>query len=236
MPHTRRRERPAPGRRYSLRGVISLAPVDYERRALYGVPYMSYFGYCDGDVSNLQGARFFERSQYIAPSDPSPRIQVSLLGANHNWFNSVWFADGDDATGTDQACGTSQPNNTRLSGGTYTLVTRGSGDPALMGDQEKAGLAVMSSFFRRYVGGDTAFDPYMTGEVSADGLTQLPASACPTSTAGMRMPCSERVMTSYFAAPAERRDVIRPETDNPLEDQRTRNRAERERLRQPVSG
>jgi hypothetical protein len=211
------RTRPAPGRRYDLRGVIALAPVDYERRAPYGVPFMSYVGYCDGDVSNLQGARFFERSQYIQPSDPFPRIQAMLLGANHNWFNSVWFADGDDATGTDSACGTSQPNNIRLSGGAYDLTTRGSSDPALMGDQEKAGLAVMSAFFRRYVGGDAAFDPYMTGEVSSDGVTpQLPASACPTSVAGMRIPCFDRLMTSYFAPPAERRDVIRPETDNPL--------------------
>ncbi len=211
------RTRPAPGRRYDLRGVISLAPVDYERRAPYGVPYMSYVGYCDGDVSNLQGARFFERSQYIQPTDPYPRIQAMLLGANHNWFNTVWFADGDDATGSDAACATSQPTNIRLSGGLYDLTTRGSGDPALMGDQERAGLAVMSAFLRRYVGGDAAFDPYMTGEVSSDGVTpQLPASACPTSAFGIRIPCFDRLMTSYFAPPAERRDVIRPETDNPL--------------------
>ena len=38
-----------------------------------------------------------------------------------------------------------------------------------MGDQEKIGLATMSAFFRRYVGGEGAFDPYMTGELSADG-------------------------------------------------------------------
>jgi hypothetical protein len=211
------RERPAPGRRYPLRGVISLAPVDYERRAPYGVPYMSILPYCDGDVSNLQGARFFERSQYIKPGDPFPRIQSSLLGGNHNWFNSVWFVDGDDSGGSDAACATSQPNNIRLSGGTYTRETRGSGDPALMGDQEKAGLAIMGAFFRRYVGGDVAFDPWMTGEVSGDGTTpQLPASACPTSGSGARIPCFDRLMTSYFPAPAERRDVLRPETDNPL--------------------
>ena len=39
-----------------------------------------------------------------------------------------------------------------------------------MGDQEKAGLATMGAFFRRYVGGDAAFDPYMTGELSEDGI------------------------------------------------------------------
>ncbi|MDA0184285.1 alpha/beta hydrolase [Solirubrobacter phytolaccae] len=211
------RTRPAPGRKYNLRGVIALAPVDYERRAPYGVPFMTMFGYCEGDVTNLQGARLFERSQYIVDGDPFPRIQVSMLGVNHNWFNSVWFADGDDATGTDTACGTSQPNNIRLSGGTYNAQTRGSGDPALMGDQEKAGLALMSSFFRRYVGGDAAFDPYMTGELGEDGVSpQIPVTACPTSTAGTRIPCVERNLVSYFAEPAARRDVLRPETDNPL--------------------
>jgi hypothetical protein len=212
------RTRPAPGRRYNLRGVISLAPVDYERRAPWGVPYMTILPYCDGDVSNLQGARFFERSQYIAPSDPFPRIQVSVLGTNHNWYNSVWFVDGDDSGGSDAACARSQPNNIRLSGGLYTRDTRGSGDPALMGDQMKQGLATMNAFFRRYVGGEVEFDPYMTGELSEDGVTpQLPASACPSAdAAGTRIPCIERVMTSYFPAPAERLDLIRPEPDNPL--------------------
>ncbi len=82
------------GPRYPLRGVIALAPVDYERKAPYGMPYMSILPFCDGDVSNLQGARFFERSQYINGDDPFPRIQSSQLGAIHNWYNTVWYADG----------------------------------------------------------------------------------------------------------------------------------------------
>ena len=219
------RERPAPGRRYTgIRGVIALAPVDYERKAPYGTAFMTMIGNCDGDVSNLAGTRFFERSQYIDPDDPYPRIQAMLQGANHNWFNSTWFVDGDDATTSDAACSTSgtNANNIRLSGGTYTRSgntgTFGSGDPALMGDQEKAGLGVMSSFFRRYVGSELAFDPYMTGEVQQDGLPALPATACPSlSAAGTRIPCANRLQLSYFAPPAERRDVIRPEPDQPTE-------------------
>ncbi len=86
-----------------------------------------------------------------------------------------------------------------------------------MGDQEKIGLATMNSFFRRYVGGEGAFEPYMTGELSVgDGHLQIPETACPTSAGGMRMPCEERVSTSYFAAPDERVDLIRPEMQNPL--------------------
>lgn len=231
------------GPRYPLRGVISLAPVDYERKAPYGVPYMTILPFCDGDVSNLQGARFYERSQYINGDDPFPRIQSSQLGAIHNWYNTVWFADGgqDGGSRVDAACGNSepdnannvQPNNIRLSGAasyspnsylvnnsdTYNPLvnTKISGDASLMGDQEKVGLATMSAFFRRYVGGEGAFEPYMTGELSDTAShQQIPESACPTSESATRIDCKEVVSTSYFAGPSERVDVIRPEVQNPL--------------------
>ncbi|MBB2976494.1 dienelactone hydrolase [Microbacterium endophyticum] len=230
------------GPRYPIRGIIALAPVDYERKAPYGVPFMTILPFCDGDVSNLQGARFFERSQYINGTNPFPSIQVSHLGANHNWYNSVWFADGQDGNSTgDAACGNTLPtsdrnvatNNLRLSGAasydpmsyvrdnsdTYNPLvnTKISGDPERMGDQEKLGLATMAAFFRRYVGGEGAFEPYMTGELS-DTATheQVPASACPTSESGTRIDCAERVSTSYFAPSNERIDIVRPEIENPL--------------------
>lgn len=230
------------GPRYPLRGVISLAPVDYERKAPYGTPYLSILPFCDGDVSNLQGARFFERSQYVNGDNPFPTMQSSQLGAIHNWYNTVWFADGQDGTNVaDAACGNSQPtsssnvqpNNIRLSGAasydpssyvidnsdTYNpdVNTKISGDPERMGDQEKIGLATMAAFFRRYVGGEGAFEPYMTGELSdTDDHLQIPESACPTSESGTRIGCEERVSNNYVAAPAERVDVIRPEIENPL--------------------
>ena len=231
------------GPRYPLRGVISLAPVDYERKAPYGTPYMTILPWCDGDVSNLQGARMFERSQYINGDNPFPSIQVSHLGANHNWYNTVWFADGQDGTtGGDAACGDSRPSrddrvsetNLRLSGAasydpsSYVIDnsdtfnpevnTKISADPDLMGAQEKLGQATMAAFFRRYVGGEGAFEPYMTGALSeTDSHLQIPASACPDITPGdLAIDCSERVSTTYFAPSDERIDVIRPEIENPL--------------------
>jgi len=259
------------GPRYPLRGVISLAPVDYERKAPYGVPYMTILPFCDGDVSNLQGARFYERSQYVDGTDPFPRIQSSQLGAIHNWYNTVWYADGgaDGQANNDAACGNSapfvgtstrapdntrninvHPNNIRLSGAanpqaivpapgttngsqaqdktnnyvidnsdTYNPLvnTKISGDPARMGDQEKIGLATMAAFFRRYVGGEGAFEPYMTGELSDTAShQQIPDAACPTSPSGTRIGCEEYVSTSYFPSAEQRVDVIRPEIENPL--------------------
>ena len=210
------RTRPAPGRRYNLRGVIALAPVDYERSTPWGVPHLAIEPLCDGDVSNLQGARFFERGQYALPGDPFPRIQESVHGANHNFFNTTWAADPEDATAADPACGPNDPTSIRLSG-IYDGAVKGSGDPALMQDQQKIGLALMSSFFRRYVGGEVAFDPYVTGELSAVGDgKQIPETACPTSASGTRMACDQRVMTSYFPGAEERLDVITPDPDNPL--------------------
>lgn len=233
------------GPRYPLRGVIALAPVDYERKAPYGTPFMSILPFCDGDVSNLQGARFFERSQYINGGDPFPRVQSSQLGTNHNWYNTVWYADGgaDGQNNNDAACGNSapfaatnvHPHNLRLSGAadpavpaknyvidnsdTYNPLvnTKISGDAARMGDQEKVGLATMASFFRRYVGGEGAFEPYMTGELSTtDSHQQIPDAACPTGGSGTRIGCEEYVSTNYFPAADERVDVIRPEIQNPL--------------------
>jgi hypothetical protein len=239
------------GERYPLRAVISLAPVDYERHVPYGVPFMTVFGSCDGDVSNLQGARLYERSQYTA--DAYPTYQVEQLGGNHDAYNTVWQADGDDASATDAACGPdvtggngyegghiepANPHSIRLSGeaGPHFEVLKGepkpysienankldptkntriSGDPARMGDQEKLGLATMSAFFRRYVGGEGAMEPYLTGELAAEGKPSVPESACPESIAGERIPCIDRVADSYTAPPSERTDVLRPDTEDP---------------------
>jgi hypothetical protein len=228
------------GPRYPISGVISLAPVDYERKAPQGMPYMAILPMCDGDVSNLQGARLFERSQHVNPGDPFPRIQVEQLGAIHNWYNTVWYADGgaDGQANNDAACGNSapfasdnvHPHNLRLSGaasytdpaGNYAIDdsdplnpavdTKISGDAARMGDQERLGLSTMAAFLRRYVGGEGAFQPYMTGELSntPSGL-QIPPTACPTSPSGLAIPCNQRVNTTYFGAPQERVDVITPQ-------------------------
>ncbi|PTL56663.1 alpha/beta hydrolase [Paraconexibacter algicola] len=221
------RSRPSPGRRYPLRAVISLAGTDYERRAPYGVPYLAHLPLCDGDVSNLHAARNFERGQYIFPGDPFPRVQFAIHGTNHNWYNSVWDFDGEDSNTGDQACTitapTTSPNHVRLSRGTYDSANRGSGDPARMGDQARIGLATMSSFFRRYVGGEVDFEPFITGETQEDGTTPVvPASACPqggttnATSGGTRIPCVERMLTSYFPGAGERRDVLDPDPDDPL--------------------
>ena len=161
----------------------------------YGTNYGVLLPACDGDVSTLQGARFFENAKYPTITTPTAvdnfaKVQWYVQGTNHNFFNTVWTQD-DASTTTDPACSRQQPATTaRLT-------------PA---DQRRVGGALMNSFFRRYVGKETGFDPIMTGEVT------LPASAAPlTSGKGL----DQEVKTSYVAPAAQRFDVLRP---NPIPD------------------
>ena len=177
--------------RFTLDGVLALAPVNYTQYKMpYGTNFAVLLPACDGDVSTLQGARFFENAKYPSITTPTvadtfAKVQWYVQGANHNFFNTVWTQD-DSSTATDPACSRAQTATTaRLS-------------PA---DQRRVGAALMNSFMRRYVGKETAFDPIMTGKVT------LPESAAPlTSGKGL----AEEVKTSYVAPAAQRLDVLRP--------------------------
>lgn len=198
------RTRPSPGRHYKLAGVMSWAPVDYERTAVIGttasgakpasIPYASVLPLCDGDVSDIHGARIYEKSLYAELGDPSPKMQFAFQGGDHDYSNTLWSSSGSEdgltylstATRPDAACGEDEPGNIRLT-------------PS---DQQKLTTALTAAFMRRYVGGEKAFEPLMTGEAS------LPTPACPSVRS---VPCGEEVKTTYFAPAEERRDVLIPE-------------------------
>lgn len=179
------------GNRWLLSGVLALAPTFYSnRRTPEGTNYATLLPACDGDVSNLQGARFFENAKYAPGNDKVAKIQWYVQGTNHNYFNTVWTGD-DFSTASDPACSRTADESARLT-------------PA---DQRGVGLALMNGFLRRYVGGETAFDPLMTGE------TTLPAASCPVSSG---VDCADEVVTSYVGPSAGRLDVLRPaSTDDP---------------------
>ncbi len=198
------RTRPAPGRKYKLDAVMSWAPVDYERTAVYGTTaagttpsptaYSAVLPLCDGDVSDIHGARIFEKSLYAEPGDPSAKIQFAFQGGDHDYTNTLWASSGSEdgttylstASRPDAACGEDEPNNVRLT-------------PS---DQQKLTVGLTDAFMRRYVAGETAFQPLMTGEVG------LPPESCPTARG---VACSEELKTTYFAPAEERRDVLIPE-------------------------
>jgi trimeric autotransporter adhesin len=141
---------------FGIKSVIPLAPVDFERETVVDTPMLVMLPYCDGDVSNQQGQHFFDDSRYA--DDDALKSVVWVMGANHNFFNSVWTpgkyasATSDDwgATSTDAVCGPRAATNQRLSAD----------------DQYNVGVALMSAWFRMTLGGEDQFLPTFDG--SAD--------------------------------------------------------------------
>ncbi|WP_143044173.1 hypothetical protein [Nonomuraea jiangxiensis] len=125
--------RPKP---YGIKAVLPLAPTDFARATLPGVPMAVILPYCDGDVSNQQGQHFYDDSLYAVDDDPAFRSSLMMMGANHNFFNTEWTPGvatapaSDDWRAPDPVCGTGAPD--RLS-------------PA---EQYAAGTAYIAGFFR----------------------------------------------------------------------------------------
>lgn len=186
----------AQGSPYGIKAVFPLAPVDFNRFAVNRAALSVLLPYCDGDVSDLQGVHFYDDARYNVPGDAAPKHYVLVMGANHNFYNTVWspssgipgaaddwlsFVPGGDS---DSQCGRGK-NNHRLS----------------EAQQRGTGLAYMSAFFRAYVGGESQFLPLMTGDAPA------PPSAS-----------TNELFVSYHAPdnPALRRDVNRLLTNTNL--------------------
>src|SRR5262249_40850411 len=116
-------------------------------------------GYCDGDVSDLQGVHYFDDARYNVPGDTAAKHTILTMGANHNFFNTIWtpglFPAGtaDDWTAfvsggrRDSLCGPARPSQ-RLTDA----------------EQRGAGRAYMMAFFRVYLGNESAFLPLLKGD------------------------------------------------------------------------
>ena len=140
------RQRPHP---YGIDAVLALAPVDFTRRTINNVPFAVVLPYCDGDVSDLQGVHFFDDARYRVPGDPTPKHTVTVMGANHNFFNTVWTPGGYPGAFDDGVPGCRE----RLT-------------PA---QERNVGSAYIVDFFRRYVTGDVSLDGIWTGARRAPG-------------------------------------------------------------------
>ncbi|MCX6294767.1 MAG: hypothetical protein NTX97_01665, partial [Bacteroidetes bacterium] len=176
------------GSPYGIKAVLTLAPVDFLREVLNNVPFMNVAPYCDGDVSDIQGVHYLDDARYSVPSDEAPKHSILFMGADHNFFNTVWTpglypAGGSDDWGynSDPHCGTG-PSNKRLT-------------PA---EQQAAFNAYASAFFRLYIGHETAFAPILEVDDIVPPVSSLLDSS--------------GVFVSYHAPYSKRLDVNRTTT------------------------
>lgn len=182
------------GAPYGIKAVFPLAPTDFNRFAVNNAALNVMLPYCDGDVSDLQGVHFYDDARYNITGDTGPKHYELVMGANHNFYNTVWspsstfpgalndwqaFVPGGHS---DPQCGTVKGNR-RLT----------------EAQQRGTGLAYMTAFFRAYVGGETQFIPLLTGDAPPPPSAQ-----------------TNNLFVSYHAPAALRLDVNRLLNDTNL--------------------
>jgi len=137
---------------FGIRSVLPLAPVDFGRMTLPDTVTASFLPYCDGDVADQQGQHYVDDSRR-AFDDDVLRSAVWIMGANHNYFNSVWspgggFAGAGDDWDEDD---------------TVTSCAAGSPSRLSVAEQYQVGVSYMTGFFRLTLGGEAEFQPLFDG-------------------------------------------------------------------------
>lgn len=179
---------------HGIDAVFSLAPIDAVDVTPSGVDLAILLPYCDGDVFDLQGAHVFDRTRYTDRDPGVFKVQAVAMGANHNFYNSVWVDDFDDASGyEDPFCGAFRDEG----GGRLTPE-----------DQQRHGEALINAFFLESLTEGSAYADWLAGRA------QAPASACP----GGQAPCPELLHLTY-QPPAGDRLVLEDALEQPAPDE-----------------
>lgn len=149
------------GGQYGIRAVLPLAPTDFARATVPGVAMSVILPYCDGDVSDLQGQKFYDDTRYSVTGDAAPRSTVTVMGANHNFFNTEWTPGQSEAPSDDDWWGEEKesPCGAKYAG---RLTAK---------EQQAVGSAYVAGFFRLQLGHETKLLPLL------DGSNSHPASA-----------------------------------------------------------
>lgn len=148
------------GSPFGVKAVFPLAPVNFNRTIANNVALSVALPYCDGDVNDNQGVHFYDDARYNVAGDTSPKHTVQVMGANHNYFNTVW-TPGLFPAGASDDWGFTTGGSLDAQCGTV------SGNHRLTATQQRGvGLAYIAATMRVYVGGESQFLPYLTGEAA----------------------------------------------------------------------
>jgi len=118
----------------NIQGIFEIGAVDGQTARVLnadGTIWNALLPMCDGDVSNLQGVRPFDRMIRVFDEQATQKSTYTVWGANHNFYNSEWQV-------SDSAGCLFHP----------ALFPFDIGSP----EQRLSGLAPMMAFFRGNVG------------------------------------------------------------------------------------
>jgi hypothetical protein len=122
----------------TVKAIFEVGPVDGQtdrKLNAFGTAWNVLLPMCDGDVSDLQGMRPFDRMLATnQEANASPKGMFAVWGANHNFYNTEW------QTSDSQGC---------RGVGNSPMFSVGQSQSA---KQQATGLHALMGFFRAYVG------------------------------------------------------------------------------------
>jgi len=150
------------GSPYGIKAVFAIAPTDFNHEIINRVPLAVTLPYCDGDVITLEGVHYYDQSRYNVPGDPAGKHTFLVMGADHNFYNTIWTPGALPGGGSDDWVGFI------MGGAGDPFCGTGIGNQRLTPAQQRAnGLAYVASFFRTYIGHESQFLPiFATGGFS----------------------------------------------------------------------
>lgn len=144
---------------YSILAVNAIAPTDQNAGMDYVPTEPAYYlllAARDGDVSNMQGARTYDRAYPDGVAGRPAKTMAYVYNANHNYFNTIW---------TDTAA-LGMPNPWAGSTDDYF-----GGVPALTAaDQRQVALNTISAFFRWKLLNQAPYREVLTGRIEPAGM------------------------------------------------------------------
>lgn len=129
-----------PAQQFAIGSVSSIAPVDGQGYVLGDVPYFVILPASDCDVSNLSGARIYDRAG--TATNLTVKSGIDVYGANHNFFNTVWAADNDDCGGPGRI------------------------DYIPAADQQKIGEVYLAAFVRSQLLSEVVYEDLLRGQMT----------------------------------------------------------------------
>ncbi len=159
------RTQPSP---YNVRAALLLAPSNDNRELVENVALGVVLPYCDGDLIDLQGVHYYDDARYSSANDATPKHSFLVMGANHNFYNTVW-TPGLFPVGTSDDWRTTTPPG--IDPLLYPSLTPdpycGASSQRLSdAEQRRTGITLITAFFRTYLGHEKQFMDILTGDVA----------------------------------------------------------------------
>ncbi|BCJ50339.1 hypothetical protein Asp14428_18140 [Actinoplanes sp. NBRC 14428] len=136
--------------RWTIRGLVGIAPTNSGQNPVPDVPSMMMLGGCDGDVGP-EGQMYVDATRGVS-TGAALHSALYVIGANHNFYNSEWTpgqsaapSDDDWWLTDDEVCGPGRP--TRLTAA----------------QQQKAGATYLAAAARVFLLDDDAVLPLIDG-------------------------------------------------------------------------